>query len=447
MVRFAIASTLAPTPTMTMNSSFSLLVFALLGQTPQTIKVEESFRPGYLYHVSCRVGISGTLQVPGDKGPAKPLALSGASVIDYDERVLTEKDGRVEKTIRVFQKMNFERKVGDQEQHSALRPEVRRLVLLRHGNLEVPFSPAGSPLTWSELDLVRTDVFTPALVGLLPPTAVKLGDRWQAGNGAVQELTDLEKIDDGDITCSFEGTSTLAGKQQARIGFAGTLRGVGEDGPTRHQIEGHLFFDLTGKYLSYVYVKGTHFLLDKSGQPNGKVEGTFVLTREPVAQAHGLGDADLRGLMLEPNEDNTLLLLDQPDLGVRLLYPRRWRVGSVQGRQITLDENRGNGLLLNVESLARTPSGVQFQQETRAWLDQQKANILRADPPKFLAGGIEHFAFEAHLAKSRQLLDYYVLRQPLGGVTIAVRLVPADAAAVRKDVERIVGSLRVTKQQ
>ena len=51
---------------------------------------------------------------------------------------------------------------------------------------------------------MRTDVFAPALVGLLPADAVRVGDRWSAAEVAVQELTDLEKIEEGKLECRLE---------------------------------------------------------------------------------------------------------------------------------------------------------------------------------------------------------------------------------------------------
>jgi hypothetical protein len=421
-----------------------LAAFPLLAQDQQPVHLSEAFAPGYQYHVSCRVNIAGTLYVVDGKD--KQLALTGSSAIEFDERVLTEKDKRVDKTIRVYRKLDFERKVGDHRQQSSLRPAVRRMVILRHNQFEVPFSPEG-PLTWAEIDLVRTDVFTPALAGLLPTGAVKPGDRWQADLMALKELTDLERIDEGGLTCTLDSFTTLVGSRQARVGFQGTIRGVGEDGSARHQLEGQFYFDLTSNHLSYLHVKGTHFLLDKNGQPQGQVEGTFVLTREPLTQARELTDDDVRGLTLEPNEENTLLLFEQADLGVRFVYPRRWRVAGVSGKQIALDENRGNGLLLTLETTAKLPTGPQFQQEARGWLTQQKANVFRMEQSRTLAAGLDGFAVDAEINKQRIVLDYYVLRQNQGGATAVARLAPADLINLRKDVDRIIKSVQLTKGQ
>ena len=142
----------------------------------ETVRLKELFPADYQYHVSTRVTLSGQLTLPPpekDKRPV-PLSVKGSSAIDYDERVLDAKDDAVARTVRVYRQMEFERKVGDQAQTSTLRPEVRRLVLLREKGFKGPFCPEG-PLTPGEIDLIRTDVFTPALTGLLPDGAVKPG--------------------------------------------------------------------------------------------------------------------------------------------------------------------------------------------------------------------------------------------------------------------------------
>jgi hypothetical protein len=414
----------------------------------ESFTLRERFALGYQYHVSSRVDLSGRLTLPAEKGKKEAsLPVSGQSALEYDERILSLNP---QKTIRSYGRMDFERKVGDQVQQNSLRPEVRRLVILRHKQVEVPFAPAG-PLTWGEIDMVRTDVFTPALADLLPARAVRVGESWQASLSAVQEITDLEKIDEGHVTCKLDSIVTLAKRRHARVSFKGTVRGLGEDGLAKHQLDGFFFFDLESNHLSYLSMKGIHFLMDKNGASVGKIEGTFVLTRQPT-QCRQLSDDALRGLTLEPNEENTLLLFDNGDLGVRFLYPRRWRVAGVNGRQIGLDETRGNGgLLMTVEASARVPTGVQYLQESQNWLTQQKAKIVKSDRPQTLQKSpqaLEHFIIDADVKGQRVRLAYYVVRQPLGGVTLAARLVLAtDLTSLERDVQRIARSLQITRQQ
>jgi hypothetical protein len=377
-----------------------------------------------------------------------PLAVRGDSAIEYDERVLAvSADGQVQKTARICRRTDFRRTVAGQKQETSLRPAVRRLILLRRDHTEVPFSPDG-PLTWGEIDLIRTDVFTPALTGLLPDRPVRLGERWTATTAAVRELTDMERIDEGRLECRLEQFTALEKRRHARVTFSGSVRGTNEDGPNRQALQGYFFFDLESNHLSYLYLKGASFLLDKDGKEQGRIEGRFVLTRQVHRLSPELSDEALRGVAVEPNADNTLLLYDNPDLGVRFLYPRRWRVQGVRGSQVTLDSAEGSGLLLTVDTAARTPTGAQFLAESRGWLEKQKARLLRVEPPRRVRERppLEQFALEAEMGGQKFLMDYYVTRQAPGGVTLAARLLPADLAALRQEVGRIARSVVVTRR-
>jgi hypothetical protein len=427
------------------TAAFVGVASRLPAQTPEPVRLVETFAPGSAYHVNCRVRINGWLTLPPDKGqPAgKKLDVRGESKIEYDERVLEVKEQRVDRTVRFYRRMDFNRKVGGEEQQSSLRPDVRRLVILRHKQFEVPFAPAG-PLLWSEIDLVRTDVFTPALKGLLPANAVRPGDSWAADPAAVQELTDLERITSGTLTCTFKERTVLAGRDVAGLAFQGTVGGIGEDGPARHQLEGTLYFDLRANRISYVTVQGTQALLDKDGKESGTIQGTFVLTREPEPTSGELTDTALKGVELTPNENNTRLLFDQADLGVRFLYPRRWHIAGVNGRQIGLDEKHGNGLLITIEPLANVPSAAQLQQETRATLAREKVTVVRTDGPRQLRPGVDLLALDTQEKTGQRVkMLYFLIRQPTGGAVLTARLLAGDGAAVQADVEAIARSFQL----
>jgi hypothetical protein len=403
-------------------------------------------QPGSQYVVNGRVEVTGSLTLPPEKGQTTPktLPVSGNSVLDYKERILTIKDGEVKTTLRVYKRLEFQRKVGEQAQQSALRSSVHRLVIMRHKQIEVPFSPDG-PMTWNELDLIRTDVFTPALTGLLPAQAVRPGDTWNATTTAVQELTDLDKIETGGLTCKLEQLVTVNERRHARISFTGNIRGIGEDGPTSHQLDGSLFFDLVSNHISYLSMRGVQQLLDKDGKAVGKVEGTFVLTRRPETSKE-LADEVVRSLTLEPNADNTQLLYDNPDLGVRFLHPRTWRMAGVRGNQVAIDERGGSGMLLTVEPLKNVPTAAQFLKETQTYLGQQKVKILRTDAPKQIQGppkAIDQFALEIEVGKDRVVMAYWVLRQNAGGATIVARVVPQDQNRIAAELGKIVRSVQI----
>jgi hypothetical protein len=420
---------------------FALLLLLVPGvaSAQEVVTLRETFAPGYHYHVSCRVRIQGELTLPD-----KAMKVDGQSRVEYDERVLSEKNQRVERTIRLFRVLDFERKVGDNAQKSSLRPAVSRMVLLRHENFEIPFSDGG-PLKLNEIELVRTDVFTPALMGLLPTEATARGKTWNAQNEAIRELTDLEKIEQGSLVCRFEGVEAVVGRPQARVAFKGAVQGVGEDGPARHDIDGFLYFDLTGRYLSYVSLKGTHYLLDNKGVPKGKVEGTFVLTRQPTQPVPELSDAAIRTLPQEPTLQNTMLLFEDDEMRLKFLYPRRWRVARIDGPQMTLEEKGGNGLLITCDVSSKLPTGAQYQQETKDWLLRKKAEVSTMSPPQRVdnSPNLEHFQVDAKVDGQPVVLDYYVTRGRIGGATLAARFTPRDAKELQSDVRLIARTLQM----
>jgi hypothetical protein len=226
---------------------------------------------------------------------------------------------------------------------------------------------------------------------------------------------------------------------------------VNEDGPSRQKLDGTGYFNLETKLLTYLSIKGTHELLDgTTGQTMGVVEGQFVMTRLPLTPLPAdLSGDSLRGLGLKPDAENTLLLYDDPRLGVRFLYPRGWRVGAVQGKQLTLDHARlGAGVLITVEPAAKVPTADDYLREVTAFLQKEKATVTVAAKPDRVRGDpgqLDRFALNAAFEKDAARLEYAVLKQTDGGATVAARLPAASAADLRTDVERVIRSLSITK--
>lgn len=412
-------------------------------QSATAIRIEETISPGQIYRVHNRVELTGKLQVPtAEQQPAMTVELRGESHIEYEERILeSQEPGVDQKTLRLYRRVDFSRTTGTQKQEATIRPDVRRMVILRNGTAKVPFSPDG-PLTWGEIDVIRTDVFTPTLTGLLPRQPVRPGDRWQASPEAIRELTDIEKIDEGSIECKLEQITTLSNRSHARIGFQGTLRGINEDGPNQQRINGTLYFDLQSHHISYISLLGESLLLDKDGRTAGRVEGKFTLTRQKNVRVAELEDAAIATLKLQPDAQNTQLLYDDPDLGIRFLFPRRWRVNAVQGHQLTLEGSHGGSVLITLESRAKTPTAQQYMNESQTFLMQKQAKFHGYSPvhrvmdqPK-----TERFAFDVELNGKRALLEYYVLTQPEGGALFAARFPTEERDALRTEVDRIVRS-------
>jgi hypothetical protein len=413
--------------------------------------LREAFADGYTYRVSCLTDFQGNLPLSKSTSAAtkdaKPLKVSGKANIEYEERVLEVVGGRVDKTIRIYRRIDFERTVGSAKQESTIRPEVRRMVVMRQNQLKASFSLEG-PLTWEELDLVRTDVFTPALAGLLPERPVRPGDRWQASADAVKELTDMEKITDGKIECWFEEVQEISHRKHAFIKFKGSVSGVNEDGSNRQPLEGILHFDLVSKHISYLSLDGGLAFLERDGSTRGGIKGRFVLTRQAYVKSPELSDNEIRGRQLEPNEDTTRLLYMNPELGFRLTYPRRWHIGMVQGRQVTIEEPGGNVMWLTIDPPGNRATSDKILANERAELQKRKVRILREEKPRPFQEApraIERFGLAIEDEGHEFLISYFVLRQTDGGGIVVARLTNKYQAALERDIFSIVRSVVIER--
>lgn len=420
----------------------------------EAVALVERFQPGHTYRVDVQVKIDGKLAIPSrEKGkPSQVVPMTGVSRLAYDERILKPDEEGSQKAVRGYREVEFRRTVGDTRQEVGIRPSVKRMVVIRSGDRRAPFSPDG-PLTWGEIDVVRTDVFNPAAIpGLLPNAPVKPGQSWKVAPAAVVELTDMEKVEEGGLTAEFVGETRVDGKRMARLKIFGKVRGVNEDGPNRQKLEGTAFFNLDNGLLTYLSIRGTHELLDgSSGQTVGYIEGQFIMSRSQLQQVPAdLSDTSLQGLGLRPDRENTLLLYDDTSLGVRFLYPRGWRVGAVQGKQVTLDHARlGAGILITLETAAKVPTAEDYLREVSAFLQKEKATVtVKANPVRVRTDPVQldRFTLDAAFEKEAVRLEYAVLKQTDGGVTVAARLPATVAADLKDEVERVIRSMSVTKQ-
>lgn len=409
----------------------------------------EKFEAGQLTRVEQKTELTGKVTVPADKD-AKPqvVSLVGAGKVVFDERVLPNEDAETKKVVRQYRTVEFRRTVGDREQTADLRKQVLRQVVLRSASGKSPFSPDG-PLLYGEIDTIRTDVFAPALVpALLPAKPVSANDTWPLGPDGVAELTDMEKVTAGGFTLKLVGVVTLNGRPQARLSLAGTARGVDDNGPCKHTLDGTAYFDLAANRLAYLSLKGTHDLLDGSGKTVGTIEGRFTLTRSAAADVPELSDAALKGIDLKPTSENSTLLYDNATLGVRFHYPRRWRIGAVQGRQVTLDGPNGAGILITVETAKSLPSADDFLRESRTFLEKSAKDIAVAQKVERLPGTtLDRFALTATVKDEKLRMEYAVqTNADASGATFAARLPAADAAELGKDVTALLKSLAMGKK-
>ena len=190
---------------------------------PSTLR--EKFEPGHLSRVDVGVKLSGKLAIPTERGSRLNWSNSsaGAAYRTTSAIVARTRSGWSRRSAH-YQNVEFLRSVGDSTQDAGIRPSVRRMVIIKSEGRRAPFSPDG-PLTWGEIDVVRTDIFNPAAIpGLLPTGPVKKGQTWKASAATIAELTDMEKVESGEIVVEFVGVTEVDRKRLARLKYRGPWR-------------------------------------------------------------------------------------------------------------------------------------------------------------------------------------------------------------------------------
>jgi len=415
----------------------------------QTYSLAESFDEKNVYRVELKSSIAGKITIVVD--PAKPpqvVEMTGSSNIVYDERSLPVDEEKLKKSIRAYRIVEFGRTIGGSEQKATIREGVRRMVVLRAENgKKGPFSPDG-PLTYGEIDIVKNDLFSPSLVpGLLPPKTVAVGDTWSATPAAVTDLTDNDAIAKGELKVTFAAVVKLNDRPHAKLTLQGTIEGANEDGPNRQTLDGTAYFDLDRKRLGHLKLSGVQELLDSKGKTTGKIEGTFTMTREEATKIDTITGDGIKGVSLNPNDDNTPLLYDRPDLGLKLTYPRRWRIGTTSGPQVNFEEPGGGGVLFTMLAAKQFPTAKQFREDVKSYLAKKKLRVGPVGELERLVDkpAIDRFGVEVQYDDGASRMEYAIIEGSEGGATMAARLPAKSAKALQPDLERMLKSIKLSK--
>jgi len=404
-------------------------------------RLSETFSIGNRFRIQTTTELSGSMLFTPNNQPKKQIQIKGNSQIDFDETILAlDSSNKVNMSLRDYRKVELSRTLDGQKQETTLRPEVRRLALLRQGLKKIPFSLEAF-LTWNEFDLIRTEVFPCALAGLFSPRSIGLNESWNAGLEAVQELTDLELLESSQVSCKLDSVNLVNNRQTARISFLGKASGINEDGPNQQILDGYIFFNCETRHLSFLYLKGTSILKNKDGKDVGRIEGRYTLSREmlPAVQMDNKSLAQY-----QPDANNTRLLFESAETAFSFHYPREWKVTSQSDFQATLDHSKEAGLLITKEKASKYISNAIYRDEALAFIRQQQLRIESQSVIQSVSvtPGLEFFSWDVQIESRRVHLLYFVYRLGQNIFTFACRFPQENKASLRSDIMGIVISIK-----
>jgi hypothetical protein len=276
----------------------------------------------------------------------------------------------------------------------------------------------------------------------LPVKPAARGDTWQASQEAIREMTDLRQIQSGQLECVLNRVESTPGRDVAVVNFAGRVTGLAKVAANQQTLQGSYRFDLKAGRLTELKFEVTSIVLDGNQKKLGDTTASFHLTKEPVAQ----GGADPKELALDANEENTLLLVVEPRIGLEMVHSRRWVPRPVSDKQWMIDGPAGSGLTIQFEPSPNIPAAGAVRKEIETTLGKRAQGLKpEGDPPGWVHENraVERLAWRGSQDGKEYVFEYFLWKQGQKGAIIAARYHALDALHAQKDVERMVRSLRL----
>jgi hypothetical protein len=427
-------------------------VVFLLARAPagraETYNLAEAVKAGDCFQLQLEMKLTGELRV-FKGGTTVPFKLEATCRHTFPERVLAVgTSGAVEKTARVYEAAQAVIKAGEDRSERTLRPERRLVVVQRHKDQTLAYSPAGT-LTREELDLTGGHFDTLALAGVLPGKAVAVGDTWKVPSGVVQALCNFEGLTEQALTGKLEG----AQDQVATFSLTGTAAGIDLGALVKLTIQATGRFDLkTGRLVALDWKQK-----DERDQgpisPATVVESTTTLSRKVIEQPASLSDVAL--VSVPPDEvPGPMLQLDYRDPKGRfgLLHGREWHQVAATGEHVVLRLMDRGDFVAQVTLTPWTPaakgkhlSPEEFKaamNETSGWRPEKE--LQAGEVPSSDGHWVYRYSVLGQLDGVAVLQNFYLVAGPGGEqVVLAFTMTPKQVDKLGARDLSLVGSLEV----
>jgi hypothetical protein len=302
-------------------------ILVLLGyDTPGAVAVAEESsvtfqaqrQPGRTDHITVLLEAGGETSFT-TQGKSKREKMSVRCDLDYFEKTVEAPADTACSSIRDYQKVSADVKVGDGQFKPTLQPQHHLIAVDASRQTALLFSPGGS-LTRDELDAIDVPANSLLLDRLLPDGPVAVGDRWPHAADLLAALLGLDDVAKNTVQSTLKEVTDRV----ARFEFAGRVEGTIYGVSTVIELKGRYRFDLRTKRIDWLG------MLAKEERPSSFVaDGVDAVSRlqiimTPADEPASLSDAALAKLTLKPGPELTRLTYQSPDDGWQCQYDRRW---------------------------------------------------------------------------------------------------------------------------
>ncbi|MCH7989358.1 MAG: hypothetical protein IID46_09455, partial [Planctomycetes bacterium] len=306
---------------------FSVFLFTSLFApsicSAEKIMLTESATDARVFSVKAKLTVTGHLKTPQGDNTFHELPLNVAAQLNYLEKRLTG-TGRNAKALRSLRSyQHADATITVQKQITASRLSDQRRLIVAQGQQDgILFYHPKSLLTYHELELLNIPGDSLAVLSLLPPSAVEVGETWKPALWAVQMLTSTQAVEKSDLTCKLESVSTGT----AIVSFQGTLEGASLGSRTKIGLTGRYRFDLKLRYIKNLELTQTEKRPTRGAlTPGMDITATTSWVRTPAQNTTPLTTQLATHIPLNPPKKLLRLRLQTP-WNVRFDYDRNWHI-------------------------------------------------------------------------------------------------------------------------
>lgn len=273
--------------------------------------------------VTMQVAIGGKVITSAGGGKELSHDLNASAEYRFRERRLTGagRDAEAYRSLREYERAAVRTTISKQVSSQSLPASVSLIAVQGQRSGTLKYSP-DQLLTRDNLDLLDVPGDPLAIVALLPPREVEVGEQWEVPDWAVQMLATLEAMSKATMTAKL--TDVTDG--MARVEFDGQAEGARVGAITKLTLSGHLLYDLKENFIRSVQLTHAEEGAIGTVTPGIDSEVRVVIERTLATSEGRLTDQLAESLPLEPPADRLPLRFDAPAWGLHLFHSRGWHV-------------------------------------------------------------------------------------------------------------------------
>lgn len=314
------------------------------------------------------------------------LSLNVDATARFDERRLppSGRDELAYRALRNYRQMSAEIDVNQEKNRLSLPSNLRLLVA--EGQREgIMLYSQELILSRNNIDLLNVPGDPLAVLPLLPPTDVEVGQEWSPDSWAVQMLSAVEAVTDSKMTCKL---SQVQG-DVATITFEGSVKGAVVGAETEISISGKYAFDLDENLITSIELTQKEKRSVGTVNPGMDVEAKVVCRREAIEVPAALSDTKLDSVPLDPGEKAKLLTFQPNGWQLRFFHDRNWYLFQEVPEVVILRLIESGSLIAqcNVARIRSVAPGEhtseeRFQEDIARSLGERLKEIVSADQLK-----------------------------------------------------------------